>query len=194
MNASPAIKPISAEEYLAMEETAEEKHEYYQGEIFVMPGATINHNTIVTNILVEIGQFLKGKPCRVFPSDLKVHMDKNSLFTYPDISIVCGGLLTWNNRNDVITNPVVLIEVLSKSTENYDRGEKFKLYRDLPSLKAYILISSREYLVEKLTRQNEHTWTFTELKGMENHLRIESIGLDIDLKEIYRDVDMQTEG
>lgn len=187
-SALPAMQYISIEEYLAMEETAAEKHEYYGGEVSAMAGASTNHNRIVRNVLTSLDNFLRGKDCEVFPSDLKVHIEKNSLFSYPDISVVCGELETRNNRNDVIINPVVIMEVLSKKTVNYDRGEKFKLYRDIPSLQEYILISSAEYLIENFTKQSEPSWTFTEGKGLDNALQVQKIGFSVDAKEIYRDV------
>ncbi len=188
MSAVPATTFISIEEYLEQEETALEKHEYYYGEVFAMAGGTVNHNTIMGNTLSEINQFLKGKACRVFPSDLKVQIEANSLFTYPDISLVCGPLERWKNRDDVITNPVVIIEVLSRSTENYDRGQKFKLYRAIPSLKEYILISSTEMLVEHYKKQAAHAWILNEKKGLENSLEIETVQFSCALSDIYRDV------
>ncbi len=191
MSALPAAKQISIEEYLLLEETAEEKHEYYLGEVFAMAGGTIAHNQIVSNTIAELNFFLRGKNCQVFPSDLKVHIEANSLFTYPDLSIVCGEPERWKNRNDVITNPVVLIEVLSKKTENYDRGQKFKLYRDIPALKEYILISSREILIEKYTRLSTYFWNFREINNPDEVLQIESIAFTCPIKELYRNVSFQ---
>lgn len=188
MGAVPAIKLISIEEYLVMEESAQEKHEYYQGEIVAMAGGTIAHNQVVRNTITAIDNFLKDKSCQVFPSDLKVHNEANSLFTYPDISIVCGAPDRWNNRNDTITNPVVLIEVLSKKTQNYDRGNKFKLYRSLPSLKEYILISSLEMLVERYARQATTFWTFRETANPVDAFQIETIDFSCPVKDLYRNV------
>ena len=123
----PAIaygkQKFTIEEYLAMEEAATEKHEYYKGEIFAMSGLKVPHNTISINILVELGNKLKGKKCRPFSSDQRMHIATNTLFTYPDISIICGEPETLNNDNWNILNPAVIIEVLSPSTRNYDCGE-----------------------------------------------------------------------
>lgn len=188
MSAVPALKYASVEDYLLQEETSLEKHEYYAGEVFAMSGGSINHNTISGNVFGEIRAFLKGKTCRVFNSDQKIHIEANGLFTYPDLSIVCGELKTWNNRNDVIINPVVIIEVLSPSTAGYDRGDKFKLYRDIPSLKEYILISSTEVRIEQYTRQSEHFWNFQETKDASAALQIETVGFSCPLAEVYRDV------
>ncbi|MBB1283559.1 Uma2 family endonuclease [Flavisolibacter sp. BT320] len=191
MSAVPAIKYISIEDYLSLEETAEEKHEYYRGEIFAMAGGTIAHNQIVSNTVSEINYFLREKNCQVFPSDLKVHNEANSLFTYPDISIVCGEPQKWQDRNDTITNPVVIIEVLSESTQLYDRGQKFKLYRNIPSLKEYLLLSSLEYMVEHYTRQADETWNFRELSNPEDRFTIESIDFSCPIKELYRNVSFE---
>lgn len=191
MSAVPALKFISIEDYLSLEESADEKHEYYRGEIFAMAGGTIAHNQIVSNMVSEVNFFLREKDCQVFPSDLKVHNEANSLFTYPDISIVCGELQKWQGRNDTITNPVVIIEVLSESTQLYDRGQKFKLYRSIPSLKEYLLISSIEYMVEQYTKQADDVWSFRELTNPEDRMSIESIGFSCAIKELYRNVSFE---
>lgn len=191
MSAVPALKFISIEDYLSLEESADEKHEYYRGEIFAMAGGTIAHNQIVSNMVSEVNFFLREKDCQVFPSDLKVHNEANSLFTYPDISIVCGELQKWQGRNDTITNPVVIIEVLSESTQLYDRGQKFKLYRSIPSLKEYLLISSIEYMVEQYTKQADDVWSFCELTNPEDRMSIESIGFSFAIKELYRNVSFE---
>ncbi len=120
----------SIEEYLEMENASDEKHEYYKGEIFAMSGAKVPHNKIAGNLFIAIGQRLKGKKCKPYNSDQRIHIQSNTLFTYPDISIICGEVITLNNDDYNVLNPSVIIEVLSKSTKNYDRGEKFKLYRD----------------------------------------------------------------
>ena len=191
MSAVPATKLISIDEYLAQEEESEVKHEYYQGEIFAMAGGTIAHNQIVRNTSTAVDNFLREKNCQVFPSDLKIHIEANSLFTYPDLSVVCGEPQRWNNRNDTITNPVVLIEVLSKKTQNYDRGEKFKLYRGLPSLKEYILISSLEILVERYTKKENGFWTFRETANPDDAFQIETIDFTCLVKELYRNVSFE---
>ncbi|HEX8316003.1 MAG TPA: Uma2 family endonuclease [Flavisolibacter sp.] len=189
MSAIPAPKYISIKEYLAAEETSDVKHEYYKGEVFAMAGRSIAHNRIVRNVLTALDNFLQDKGCEVFPSDLKVYNEANTLFTYPDISIVCGEAERWNHRNDTITNPVVLIEILSKSTQGYDRGQKFHLYRSIPSVKEYILISSFETLVERYTKQAAGFWNFRETANPEDLFQIESIGFPCPVKELYRNVE-----
>src|SRR5688500_17765020 len=128
---------LSIEEYLEFEKTSAVKHEYYQGEIFAMAGAKVAHNMVVMNCTVGLGSRLRGKPCKPFNSDQRTHIPKNTFFTYPDISIVCGEIVTLNNDEFNLLNPSVIIEVLSPGTKNYDRAEKFILYRDITSLKEY---------------------------------------------------------
>ncbi|CAN5389819.1 hypothetical protein BH10BAC2_BH10BAC2_44590 [soil metagenome] len=146
---------ISIEDYLEMENTAIEKHEYYKGEIFAMSGAKVPYNRIATNFLMAFALKLKGKKCEPFGSDQRIHIEANTLFTYPDISIVCGDIITLNNDNWNVLNPIVIIEILSPSTKNYDRGEKFKLYRDISTLKEYILVDSESIHLE-IFRINEN--------------------------------------
>jgi len=148
----PAIaygkQKFSIQEYLEMEEAAAEKHEYYKGEIFAMSGAKWPHNTIFKNLFGTLFGKLKGKPCQPYGSDVRIHVEANTLFTYPDISIICGERSTLNNDDYNILNPTVIIEILSPSTKGYDRGDKFKLYRDIPTLKEYILVDSESINIE----------------------------------------------
>lgn len=139
MSSLPILK-VSIAEYLDTESKSLTKNEFYQGEIFAMAGASIEHNQIVRNALYTVEEHLrKGGNCQIFPSDLKVHIESNSLFTYPDLSIVCDKIETLENNKDIILNPCVIFEILSPSTQDYDRGGNFKLYREIPSLKEYIL-------------------------------------------------------
>ena len=137
---------VSIPEYLAFERESQKKHEYFKGEVFAMAGAGTRHNILFSNLFIELGMRLKGKPCRPFGSDMRVHIPQNTLFTYPDISIFCGEPNVY--EEDSAIGPIALIEILSKSTKNYDRGEKFKLYRDIPTLKEYILVDSETILIE----------------------------------------------
>lgn len=139
---------MTIEEYLEMENASEEKHEYYKGEIFAMAGATMPHNHVSTNILVALHGKLKGKSCKPFGSDTRVHVNKNTLFTYPDITVICGEPETLNNDNMTILNPAMIIEVLSPSTADYNKGQKFMLYRDIPTLKEYVMADPEAKTVE----------------------------------------------
>jgi Uma2 family endonuclease len=188
MSAIAASKYISIEDYLAAEEIALQKHEYYKGEVFAMAGAGIVHNRIVRNTSTEIDSFLRDKDYEIFPSDFRVYIEANSLFIYPDLTIFCEPIKMFKNRIDTATNPTVIIEVLSKSTQDYDRGSKFKLYRGLPSLKEYVIISSTEVLVEKYTKQADNKWQFITYNIVEDCFAIEAIGLSIEINSLYRGV------
>ena len=178
-------RKYSIEEYLELEEQSEEKHEYYQGEIFAMSGAKVQHNIIAVNILSYLKNTLKGKPCRPFNSDQRIHIPQNTLFTYPDISIICEEVYTLNNDNWNALNPSVIIEVLSPSTKNYDRGEKFRLYRDIQSLKEYILVDSETILIETFRINEREHWELEEYKQSGEMVFLKTIGVSIPLNEIY---------
>ena len=175
----------SIEEYLQMEEASDEKHEYYQGEIFAMSGDKVPHNIISVNLIKLLGQKLKGKSCEPFNSDQRIYIPQNSLFTYPDISIICGEIVTLNNDDWNIINPVVIIEILSKATKNYDRGDKFKLYRDIATLKEYILIDSETISIEAFRINDGGHWELEEYKKADNILLIKCIQVSIPVTEIY---------
>jgi Uma2 family endonuclease len=180
---------ISEKAYLEEERKALNKSEYYKGEIFAMAGASKTHNKIVASIVLAIGQHLKGKSCSFFPSDLRVHNNENTLYTYPDVTVVCGKEEYLDDEFDTLLNPTVLIEVLSPATENYDRGTKFKLYRTISSLKNYILISSTEYAAEIFTRKENDEWVLNTKKGSDGHIYISSIDYNLSLTDVYAQVE-----
>lgn len=176
---------FTAQEYLVMEKEALEKHEFYKGEIFAMAGAGARHNVIFSNIFIGMGIQLKGKPCKPYGSDLRIHVAQNTLFTYPDISIICGEIIPSDLDADTATLPTVLIEILSPTTKNYDRGGKFILYRDIPTLKEFILIDTETIGIE-VFRVNAHGhWELEEYRSIDNTLTIPAVGISIPLKEIY---------
>ena len=179
---------ITAEDYLASERLATEKHEYFEGEIFAMSGASIPHNVIFKNTYVDLGSKLKGKKCQPYGSDLRIHIPKNSLYTYPDISIICGDFDTTDDKFDTITNPSVLFEILSFSTQKYDRIEKFELYRQIDSLKEYIMIHSDCVHVVKYVRNADNTWILTDYENIIDVLTIETTDTLLKLSDIYFDV------
>jgi Uma2 family endonuclease len=176
---------LTIEEYLELENESSQKHEYYQGEIFAMSGPKVVHNIIAMNLAGMLHQKLKGKPCKPFNSDQRIHIPKNTLFTYPDISIVCGEIITLNDDQWNILNPVVVIEVLSPSTALYDRVEKFRLYRDISSLKEYILVDSTAIRVEAFHLNKKGHWEMTEYTKVRGSLMLDSIGLSLHLADIY---------
>ncbi len=178
-------KIYSIPEYLEMENTALEKHEYYKGEIFAMSGAGARHNIISVNILITLGNALKGKSCRPYGSDMRIHIPENSLFTYPDISIICGNVITLKEDENTATQPAIIIEILSPSTKNYDRGEKFLLYRAIPALKEYILIDSESIHVEHFAINRENLWQLKEYNKPQQEINIETIDVRLMLEEVY---------
>lgn len=173
------------EEYLEMEELATEKHEYYQGEIFAMSGAKHQHNIVKKNVYSSLLSKLKGKPCQPWDSDSRVHIQKNTLFTYPDISVVCGDPEFLNNDEWNLLNPTVIIEVLSPSTKNYDRGDKFNLYRDIPSLKEYILVEPEKISIEAFYINQNGQWELKEYKNLTDILEIKAIQFSMPLTDVY---------
>ncbi|HRN55344.1 MAG TPA: Uma2 family endonuclease [Agriterribacter sp.] len=179
---------FTIEEYLAMEEDAVVKHEYYRGEIFAMSGAQIPHNEISGNFYVALHNRLRGKKCKPYNSDQRIHIESNTLFTYPDISVICGEPVTLNNDEWNVLNPAVIIEVLSPATKNYDRGEKFMLYRGIPTLQEYILVDSESIHVEIFRQNAAHRWELEEYKSIEDQLRIKTIDEAIPLADIYAGV------
>lgn len=180
---------ISEKEYLNEERKALNKSEYYKGEIFAMAGATKVHNRIVASVISAIGQFLKKGDCHYYPSDLRVHNSENNLYTYPDVIVVCGKEEYLDDEFDTLLNPTVLFEVLSPSTENYDRGTKFKLYRSIPSLKNYVLVSSTEYAAEVYTRIENDEWKLITTKGKTENIQISAINFDLSMADVYAQVD-----
>jgi Uma2 family endonuclease len=144
---------VSPEEYLEQERLADRKSEYFQGEVFAMAGASPRHVSIVTNAVIELGQQLKRKPCRVYPADLRLRVTSVGLYTYHDVMVICGEAQFADDQEDTELNPVLIVEVLSESTRDYDRGRKFQHYRKLPSLAGYLMIEQDEPHIEHWTRQ-----------------------------------------
>ena len=180
-------------EYLRLEESSVEKHEYRDGEMLSMAGGTPRHSLIISNVVGEGRNALKGKPCRMYESNLRVRIPRSLLYTYPDATIVCGPLQF--DPNDVnrmtIINPKVLIEVISTGTESYDRGEKFDRYRTLESLEEYILVNQAQPSVQSFLRQPDGTWSFAWFDGLEAVMRVRSVGIDLPLAEVYAGVDFE---
>ena len=178
---------ISEQEYLEQEREASEKHEYFQGEIFAMSGASEAHVIISMNCSVDLGTKLKGKKCRPYGSDMRMNIPENTLYTYPDLSVYCNELETLDNQRDTAKKPTVIFEILSKSTRNYDQGEKFALYREIPTLKEYILIDSERIKVIRHTKTN-NTWVLTEFLTINESFEIKCLELKMNLLDIYEDV------
>lgn len=185
-------KKYTIEEYLEMEEASQERHEYYQGEIFAMSGPKVPHGIISGNTFLALGNKLKGKPCRPFNGKQRIHIEKNTLFTYPDIFVVCGEIETRNNDDWNILNPTVIVEILSPSTRDYDHGQKFKLYRDIPSLKEYVLIDSESINVEVFFLNDRGNWELKEYQSIDDSFNLQTIQVVLQLKEIYEGTKLVT--
>jgi Uma2 family endonuclease len=182
--AQPYIAP---EVYLERERAAAYKSEYYGGEVFAMSGGTGNHSLLSTNTTSVLHAALKGTGCRVFNSDLRVYIPANGLFTYPDASVVCGDIAYLDERADNLLNPVLLVEVLSPSTESYDRGTKFALYRSIPSLEEYMLVSQDQRRVEVFRKDTTGRWV---LYDVEETVELASVGCTLLVDDLYAGVDL----
>ncbi len=186
---SPAPGPrLSPLEYLARERAANQRSEYFQGQMFAMASASPDHNRIVRNVLTHLDAQLKGGPCEIFPSDLRLSCP-SGLMTYPDCQVICGKLEYKIGTDDTVSNPKVIIEVLSKATEAYDRGQKFAFYRELPTLQEYVLVAWQGPLIERFHRQSDSAWLLTEAKGLDAILTLPVIGCTLPLAEAFRGVE-----
>ncbi len=181
---------ITPEQYLELERKAEFKSEYFAGQIFAMSGGSDKHSLIGGNVHALLWSQLRGGPCLTFNSDMKVRVDATDLYTYPDISVVCGDVQYTDGHQDMLENPVVIVEVLSPSTEGYDRGEKFVHYQFLSSLTDYLLISQKTMRVEHYLRQNDDQWLMTVYSSPEASVVIASIGCVLHLAEVYERVEV----
>jgi Uma2 family endonuclease len=177
------------EEYLAQEEKADHKSEYYNGEIFAMAGGSYNHNVIAGNINAALNQFAESRPCVVFTSDMRLLVKANGLYTYPDTMVVCGQAEFSEGRNDTITNPIIIVEVLSKSTRDYDRGFKFESYRMIESLQDYLLVDQARIHIEYFHKLEDGRWVLIETNLPEATLTLQAIDFSIPISRIYQKVD-----
>lgn len=181
-----AIKMYTEQEYLELERAAEYKSEYYRGEIFAMSGAKFNHNRIKENLSVAVGLFLKGKSCSSLSSDMRVHIPENTLYTYPDILIVCGEPVFQDDRMDTLLNASVIIEVLSPSTANYDQGKKFHFYQSMRTMVEYVLIDSQEVGARVHRKGSDGVWfVSSEAYEIDDSIEITHIGLALKMSELY---------
>ncbi|MDI6793593.1 MAG: Uma2 family endonuclease [bacterium] len=186
----PRLTLISPEEYLAIERNAEHKSEYFDGEIFAMAGAGKRHNLIVTNIVRELSLQMKGRPCEVYSNDMRVKVSSTGLYTYPDVVVMCGTSQLEDDQQDTLLNPTVIIEVLSKSTESYDRGGKFAHYRRLETLAEYILVAQDKCFVEHYIRQPDNQWLLSEIGSLQDTVQLPSIKCSLALTEVYDKVEI----
>ncbi len=179
---------LTPKEYLARERRAEYKSEYYRGEMSAMSGASREHNLIAGNVSREAGNQLRDRPCEVYQSDMRVKVHPTGLYTYPDVAVVCDEPQFEDAEVDTLLNPTVLFEVLSESTQDYDRGKKFEHYRKLESLREYIVVAQDKFHVEQFTRQPDNRWVLWETEDPEAVVRLPSIGCELALRDIYAKV------
>jgi|SRR5215213_7683438 len=185
-------KKYTPEEYLALEEKAEFRSEYENGEIVAMAGGSLNHIKITSNISRFIGN-KASENCFALPNEMKVRVKSLDKFYYPDVTVLCDEPQFFERKTNTITNPVLIVEVLSKSTEARDRGEKFFAYQALDSLREYVLISQDKALAEQFIKQADGSWKYLATIGLESILKLESINIELTLKEIYGRVDFRIE-
>ena len=183
------VKFITPEEYLRIERAAEFKSEYFAGEMFAMAGGSAKHSLLKANLVGELRSHLKGRVCTVYDSDLRVLISATGLFVYPDATVICDPLETFDGDN--ATNPTLLVEVLSDSTENYDRTTKFDHYRKIPSLKEVLFVSQQQPIVERFSRADDGGWILTDARGLDATIELSSIGVSLPLAEIYDKVEFQ---
>jgi Uma2 family endonuclease len=175
---------FTPQEYLALERKSETRNEYYNGEIFAMSGASREHNLIAGNLFRDVGNQLEDRPCETYMNDMRVWIEATGLYTYPDVVVVCGESRFQDREVDTLLNPAVIVEVLSPTTEAYDRGDKFRHYRRIDSLREFVLISQDRMMVERYTRQGKD-WVLSDMTDPDQVLKLESIGCQIPLGRIY---------
>jgi Uma2 family endonuclease len=180
-------RKYTLDDYFTIEAMSEVKHEFHQGEIFAMAGASAVHNDVTVNVLSRLRISLRRHGCRAYGSDLRVQTPAG-LYTYPDISVFCGALRFVAGRDDTVTNPVVLVEVLSDATRDYDRGDKFTLYKSIPTLREYLLIEPSAVHVEQWVRGERNRWARSVHTRPDDRVQLVSAPVRLKLSEIYREV------
>lgn len=179
---------LSPEEYIEIERHAEIRSEYYQGETFAIAGASEAHSILADNLVVAFRLKLRGSPCRAYSRDMRVRVSATGLYTYPDLVIACGERKFLDENRDTLLNPTLIVEILSPTTEAYDRGRKFSHYRTLESLQEYLLVSQDRVQVECFQRQSAGQWLLTAASRLEDVICLDSVGCTIPLADIYEDV------
>jgi Uma2 family endonuclease len=187
-----ALKRLSVDDYLALEQSSDVKHEYFDGEIFNMAGGTASHSLVAANWIRELGNALTARGCRVFSSDMMVGVP-TGLRTYPDVSVTCESPRYEDDRELTLLNPLLVVEVLSESTEAYDRGRKFNHYQTIPSLREYVLVATDRAHVDHFTRLDDGRWALTTYDGLETSVDLPTLGAKIAMSETYTGVEFPPE-
>ncbi len=189
MSALQEPEPLSVEAYLELERAADFKSEFIAGEVFAMAGTTLNHNRIQQNVNLAIGNAFRDRPCEIFVNDIKIRDDAADAFFYPDLSGLCEEPALFDSDKGIYTNPKFIIEILSDSTEAYDRGQKFLYYQSIESLEEYILISQSRLCAERYRKNGGGTWRYESMTSLEDVLELSSVETSIPLSEIYRNIE-----
>ena len=189
------VQRLTPEQYLRHESDSAVRHEYYHGEVFAMAGGSPDHSLITANVCGELRARLKGTPCRVYESNLRVRVRRTTLYTYPDVTVLCGERQfdPLDVNCETVVNPSLIVEVLSPSTESWDRGGKFQNYRQIESLREYVLVSSDKPLVETFLRQGDGTWIYDPAAGPEATAALNSLGVQLPLAEVYAGAELPKE-
>lgn len=187
MSSQPKTR-FTPEEYLAIDRQSEQKNQYFDGEIFVMTGASRRHNLISVNAASSLNTQLADRECEVYASNMRVKVNPTGLYTYPDVVVVCDPPQFEDKEIDTLLNPIVIIEVLSKTTEGYDRGDKFEHYRSIESLSEVVLIAQDKHHVEHYRRQKDSQWLLSETNSLQDKIMLRSINCELSLSNIYRKV------
>ncbi len=189
MAAVPKPRRLTVAEYFAIEELANWKSEFFDGEMFAMAGASREHNAVSSNLFSKLAVAFDGGPCRLFAADQRVKVDQTGLYCYPDLLIVCDEPAYAAENRNTLTNPKVVIEVLSDSTERYDRTTKFRHYKALPSVTEYLLVAQDEPLVERFVRQPDGVWGQADFVGLDATLVLATVPASVPLADVYRGVE-----
>ncbi len=185
---------LTVQEYLEIERDSRTKHEYYQGEMYAMAGGTAAHNLITLNLAMDFRQAVATNGCQVFAMDIRVLVEKNGLFTYPDVVVACPPIQFRDDHRDTLLNPRLIVEVESKSTRDYDRGAKFDLYRDIESFEQYLLVSQTAHRVLSFTRQpSSFAWLMQPYESLNSSVRLDAWNADISLSNIYEGIQLTIE-
>ena len=193
MSLQRALAVFTPEDYLDLERQSEIRHEFLDGTVYAMAGESLAHSAICFNLNVAVGLQLRGTNCRGLSPNMKVRAGAAGLYAYPDLAVVCGQALFHGKHRDVLPNPTVIFEVLSRSTQTYDRGEKFERYKSMETLRDYVLVPQDRPRLEHFSRQPEGTWSHAELDGTDAALTLDSINCRLSLAEVYDRIDFAAE-
>jgi Uma2 family endonuclease len=187
---SAVAELISPQAYLELERQSTTKHEYIAGRVVEMAGGSEKHNTIASNVLITLGFQLRGRSGKAYSSDMRVYVPSTGLYTYPDVTVIADKPLLDDSERDILCNPIVIVEVLSNSTEQYDRGEKFQNYRTIETVQEYIMIAQDAHRVEHYVRQSDEQWLFSEATSLDATIHLPSIDCELPLRDVYDKVEI----